>query len=112
MNLGHFAGIPASSCSRVATGTFRYNPRLSETLLFLVRNGEKLSRKEDLLNTVWPDAFVEGIQSHPESLSFARRSATRTATATTSLRCRVEATGLRKRNISFRLQNSKSRQLL
>ncbi|MGA2421712.1 MAG: winged helix-turn-helix domain-containing protein, partial [Candidatus Acidiferrum sp.] len=34
-------------------------PKAFETLLFLVRNGEKLSLKEDLLNAVWPDAFVE-----------------------------------------------------
>jgi DNA-binding winged helix-turn-helix (wHTH) protein len=34
-------------------------PKAFETLLVLVRNGEKIALKEDLLNAVWPDTFVE-----------------------------------------------------
>ena len=34
-------------------------PKAFETLLVLVRNSDKLVLKEDLLNSVWPDTFVE-----------------------------------------------------
>jgi DNA-binding winged helix-turn-helix (wHTH) protein len=34
-------------------------PKAFETLLVLVRNGEKVVLKDDLLNAVWADTFVE-----------------------------------------------------
>src|SRR5947199_5672194 len=34
-------------------------PKVFETLLFLVENGGRIVKKEDAMNRLWPDSFVE-----------------------------------------------------
>ena len=39
--------------------TIPLSPKVFETLLYLVQHREKVAKKEDILNSVWPETFVE-----------------------------------------------------
>ena len=37
------------------------SPKVFETLLFLVENRGRVGKKDEIINSVWPDTFVEEV---------------------------------------------------
>jgi DNA-binding winged helix-turn-helix (wHTH) protein/TolB-like protein/Tfp pilus assembly protein PilF len=56
---GEFRFDPADQSLSCRDRTLSLTPKALEILLVLVQNGNRLTRKEDLMHRVWPDSFVE-----------------------------------------------------
>ncbi|MFY9728215.1 MAG: winged helix-turn-helix domain-containing protein [Bryobacteraceae bacterium] len=56
---GPFRLVPGERILRRGNQVLPLPPKAFETLLLLVRNPGHLMRKEDLMNVLWPDTFVE-----------------------------------------------------
>jgi len=58
---GPFCIVPAERMLRRGDRTLPLPPKAFDTLLLLVRNPGHLMLKEDLMNALWPDTFVEEV---------------------------------------------------
>jgi DNA-binding winged helix-turn-helix (wHTH) protein len=53
------------------------SPKVFETLLFLVENRGRVGKKDEIINSVWPDTFVEEAISLKTYSCYAKRSVKR-----------------------------------
>jgi hypothetical protein len=76
-------------------------PKVFDTLLLLVQNHGSVVSKQKILDTLWPDVFVEETYETLNITMLRKAPGTRNATRSTSKPCRVVVTASRPKSEKF-----------